>query len=98
MTTPGAGGIQGGVERSGGLAGDEKRRERAARKLEQQETEAAAGIDDVSGGAQRTQSIPGPNTMTRPVLHSSDAIGCFMMNMRLVCVLIAFTPADSIGM
>lgn len=34
--------------RSGGSAGDAKRKERAARKLEQQETEAAAGIDDVS--------------------------------------------------
>lgn len=29
------------------MEGDEKRKERAARKLEQQETEAAAGIDDV---------------------------------------------------
>ncbi|CAM9406274.1 unnamed protein product [Ectocarpus fasciculatus] len=34
--------------RSGGSAGDAKRRERAARKLEQQETEEAAGIDDGS--------------------------------------------------
>eukprot|EP00752_Nemacystus_decipiens_P008253 g7380.t1 len=48
MTTPGTGGKAGGDGRTGGLAGDEKRKERAARKLEQQETEAAAGVDDGS--------------------------------------------------
>ncbi len=42
-----AGGKMEAPNRTGGLAGDEKRKERAARKLEQQETEAAAGVDDV---------------------------------------------------
>lgn len=58
MTTSKAGGSQGRGGRTGGLAGDEKRKERAARKLEQEETEAAAGIDDVRvyGGAQQMAS------------------------------------------
>ncbi|CAM9745881.1 unnamed protein product [Ectocarpus sp. 6 AP-2014] len=47
-TLPGAEGNNPPAGRSGGSAGDAKRRERAARKLEQQETEAAAGIDDGS--------------------------------------------------
>eukprot|EP00903_Cladosiphon_okamuranus_P019209 g17663.t1 len=48
MTTPGSEGVKREDGRKGGLAGDEKRKERAARKLEQEETEAAAGIDDDS--------------------------------------------------
>lgn len=76
-TLPGAEGNKPPAERSGGLAGDAKRRERAARKLEQQETEAAAGIDDVSlcGFAGSPQAAAGsdssdiympPSTVAQP--------------------------------
>lgn len=47
MALPGAEGNRKGDGRAGGSGGDAKRRERAARKLEQQEAEVAAGVDDV---------------------------------------------------
>ncbi|CAN0265646.1 unnamed protein product [Pylaiella littoralis] len=48
MALPGAEGNRKGDGRAGGSGGDAKRRERAARKLEQQEAEVAAGVDDGS--------------------------------------------------